>query len=324
MTGIVAGLVSDYLADRGHFDKWAADPGHGGRLNLAELDLVQKRNHILKAAVDALPDKSRQFLSTLALLSEAVDYDTLTALNPYLPPQAEPPPEPERPEDRWDWDMLTPAEQREAKKEYTTDRERHARDERIHRAWLESGGPQEAARQLALTVRDLERRGLLQYDRQADRYDLHPVVRGFASGGLRSEDRDRLGQRAVDYFSQRPQDPYEQAETLDDVRNGLRLVRTLLQMGGTQDAFDLYQDDLSTALLNNLEAYAEILSLLRPFFGKDWASPTGDLDDLDTSYLVTDAAIALAGIGQLEQSLSAHEAALEIDLKHDNCELYIA
>ncbi len=318
VTGIVAGLVSDYLADRGHFDTWAADPGHGGRLNLAELDLVQKRNHILKAAVDALPDKSRQFLSTLALLSEAVDYDTLTALNPYLPPQAQPPPEPERPEDKWDWDTLTPDEQREAEKEYTTDRERHARDERAHRAWLESGGPQEAARQLALTVRDLERRGLLQYDRQADRYDLHPVVRGFASGGLRSEDRDRLGQRAVDYFSQRPQDPYEQAETLDDVRNSLRLVRTLLQMGRTQDAFDLYRGDLSTALFNNLEAYAEILSLLRPFFGKDWASPTADLDHLGTSYLVTDAACSLASIGQLEQSLSAHEAALEMDLRHNN------
>jgi hypothetical protein len=319
LTGIVAGLVNDYLADRGHFDTWAADPGHGGRLNLAELDLVQKRNHILKTAVGALPDKTRQLLSTLALLSEAVDYDTLTALNPYLPPQAEPPPEPERPEDRFAWDMLlTPAQQREAKEEYTTARERHARDEGIYRAWLASGGPQEAARQLACAVRDLERRGLLQYDRQADRYDLHPVVRGFASGGLRGEDRDRFGQRAVDYFSQRPQDPYEQAETLDDVRNGLRLVRTLIQMGRIQDAFDLYRGDLSVALLYNLEANAETLSLLRPFFGKDWASPTGDLDDRDTSYLVTDAAIALANIGQLEQSLSANETVLGMDLRNSN------
>ena len=47
-------------------------PRHGGRLNLADLDLVQKRNHILQAAMDALPDKDRQLLSTLALLSEAV------------------------------------------------------------------------------------------------------------------------------------------------------------------------------------------------------------------------------------------------------------
>ena len=36
VTGIVAGLVNDYLPDRGHFDAWAADPDHGGRLNLAD------------------------------------------------------------------------------------------------------------------------------------------------------------------------------------------------------------------------------------------------------------------------------------------------
>ena len=79
VTGVVAGLVQDYLPARGNFDAWAADPGHGGRLNLGELDLVQKRNHILQSAVAALPDKDRQLLSTLALLSEAVDYDLLAA-----------------------------------------------------------------------------------------------------------------------------------------------------------------------------------------------------------------------------------------------------
>jgi hypothetical protein len=87
--GVLAGLVNDYLPDRGNFDAWAADPGGGDSLNLSELDLVQKRNHILRAAFAALPEKSRQLLSTLALLSSAVDYPTLTALNPYLPPASE-------------------------------------------------------------------------------------------------------------------------------------------------------------------------------------------------------------------------------------------
>jgi hypothetical protein len=315
LTGIVAGLVNDYLPGRGHFDTWAADPGHGGQLNLAELDLVQKRNHILTAALDALPDKSRQLLSTLALLSEAVDYDTLTALNPHLPPQSEAPPKPMPPEDRWDWETLSPAQRQEAHNEYRADRERHADCERNHRAWLESGGLQLAARELAQSVRDMERRGLLQYDRQADRYDLHPVVRGYAAGSLHADDRDRLGQRAVDYFSQRPQDPYEQAETLDDVRNGLQLVRALLQMGQAEKAADAYRGDLADALVFNLEAYVEILSLLRPFFTQDWISPSVDLDDHDFAYLATTAAIAFSYIGQLEQSLAVHNAALRADLK---------
>ena len=34
----------------------------------------------------------------------------------------------------------------------------------------------------SIAVADLEHRGLLHYDRRADRYDLHPVVRGVAAG----------------------------------------------------------------------------------------------------------------------------------------------
>jgi tetratricopeptide (TPR) repeat protein len=317
VTGIVAGLVNDYYPARGSFDAWAADPAHGGHLNLAELDLVQTRNHILKTAVDALPQESRQLLSTLALLSEAVDYDTITALNPYLPPEAKPPAEPVAPEEM-DLPSLPPELRHaahRAREQYAADRERHARAEAAHRSWLESGGPRETARQLESAVRDMERRGLLQYDRQTDRYDLHPVVRGFASGGLQAEERDRLGQRAVDYFSQRPQDLYTTAETLDDVRNGLRLVRALLQMDRKQEALAVYQGGLSTSLIMNLEAYFEILSLVRPFFGKEWAAPTSGLSFTDISYLLNEAAFCLTRIGQLEQSFTVLEIRYEIILR---------
>ena len=37
------------------------------------------------------PKKGRELLSTLALLSEPVDYVTLSALNPFLPPVPEEP-----------------------------------------------------------------------------------------------------------------------------------------------------------------------------------------------------------------------------------------
>jgi hypothetical protein len=84
VTGILGGLINDYFPARGEFDAWAADPASGGQLNLADLDLLQKRNHILKAALDAVPKSGRQILSLLALMSEAVDYATLSAINPNL------------------------------------------------------------------------------------------------------------------------------------------------------------------------------------------------------------------------------------------------
>jgi hypothetical protein len=56
VTGIVAGLVVNHLPARGDFDAWAADPDAGGRLDLAELDLVGKRNHILRSALSMLSE----------------------------------------------------------------------------------------------------------------------------------------------------------------------------------------------------------------------------------------------------------------------------
>lgn len=178
VTGVLAGLVNHYLRDRGNFDAWAADPTHRGKLNLANLDLVQKRNHILQTALDALPDLTRQLLSTLALLSEAVDY-----------------------------------------------------------------------------------------------------------------------------FSEQPHDPYERAETLDDLRNGLHLIRTLLQMGRTRQAAAAYIGDLANALMFNLNAAAETLSLVRPFFTADWANPSADLGDEDVAYLANQAGVALEALGQIDQAL---------------------
>lgn len=320
VTGIIAGLVGDYLPGRGHFDPWATDPAAGGALNLADLDLVQKRNHILQAAMEALPDRDRQLLSTLALLSEAVDYDTLAAVNPHLPP----PPQPPQPSMTHldlvfrDVDDLSPQLRRSTKRTFRADRERQTDYERSRRSWLASAEVQAAPRELARTVRDLERRGLLQYDRQADRYDLHPVVRGYVAGRLGPDDRERLGQRAVDHFMQQPLIQYELAETLDDVRAGLHLVKTLLQIGRPLAALNVYHGGLGSALLFNLDANAEMLSMLRPFFAQDWTALSASADDLgddECSHIANAAGKALARLGYQEQALTLHELGVKIKLK---------
>lgn len=70
----------------------------------------------------------------------------------------------------------------------------------------------------------------------ARRYDLHPVVGGYAAGGLKQEEKERYGQGVVDYFSARGHRPYDDAESLDDLRDGIQVVRTLLEMGRHQQA----------------------------------------------------------------------------------------
>jgi tetratricopeptide (TPR) repeat protein len=279
--GIVAGLVNDYLPSRGDFDAWAADPDHGGRLDLADVGLAMKRNRILTAALDSLSETSRQLLLTLALLPQASDYAALEALNPHRPPEPAVPPEPTTSSD---WKFLNDVQRVQA-------RARYAAAMRSRLQWETRDHAAEKAA-LARTVRDLEQRGLMQYDKFALRYDLHPVVRAVASGGLRDADRDRLGQRVVDHFSTRRGNRHELAQSLDDLRPELTVVHTLLRMGRLMEAFEAYADELGVALLFNLEAYTEVVSLLRPFFGSTWTSPAAGIPAPVFAYLGSHAASA--------------------------------
>ena len=140
LLGVVAGLVRDYPRDPGNFNRWVEDPQAGAGLALSQLDLSQRRVHILGVALGGLERGSRQLLSRLAALSGAVPFETLDALNPFLP---EPP---------------------------------GGSEESEIAAFESSEEFRQALPRLVSTIQDLERRGLLQWDRQRNSYDLHPVV----------------------------------------------------------------------------------------------------------------------------------------------------
>jgi hypothetical protein len=316
--GVLAGLINGYLPDKGNFDAWADDPTGGGQLNLANLDLIQRRNHILKAGLDALSEKSRRLLSTLALLSEAVDYPTLCALNPHLPPEPEEVDEPQDFELRPWWGDMSDAAKAKAQQYYQVALQRRKEYEQTIEARLRSQEFLTARQELAITVRDLERRGLLQYDGHVKRYDLHPVVRAVASGELRAQERDQYGQLVVDHFSIQAHNPYDEAETLEDLRDGLHVVRTLLKMEHFEQAYNAYRGVLSDALFFNLEAYAEALSLLRSFFPKGWDTLPSAVNKKAGCYLATDAALALDSTDESREGFAALRAALLAYLEEAN------
>ena len=244
------------------------------------------------------------------MLPESFDYAILDALNPHRPPEPEAVPEPGRPEGLRGWKRLSEEEQEQVRRAHDAALERRREYERAYAAWQAAPETRAAAGALARTVRDLEQRGLLQYDRQSGRWDLHPVVRAVAFSRLRDQDRDHLGQKIIDHFSQRPHDPYEQADTLEDLQDGITVVRTLIQMGRQQDAWSSLQGDLLEVLLFNMEAYPESLSLLRPFFSHDWSALTEDLAELDLGGVASGAAIAFSGLGEFMQAVELGQAAV--------------
>jgi len=313
--GVLAGLINAPGPHRGHFDSWAADPSYGAKLNLASLDLIQSRNHILRAAMDALEPMSRQLLSTLALISSAVDYETVAAFNPHLPPEPETVKVPMKPEDDDIWDTSDAKEKAELRKKYKSDSAKRKAYEKDLQEWSESDAVHEASRKLTETMTDLEQRGLLHYDPHEQRYDLHPVVRGVAAGSLKDDEKERYGQKVVDHFNSQPHSPYEQAKTIEDVESGLQVVRTLLKLGRHQQAADAYTGDVAGALLHNLEAHVEMLSLLRPLFPLGWDQLPKDVDLHTACYLANDAAIGLAVLGEDKQEIGVYAAVLRVNLE---------
>ena len=106
LIGVLAGRILDYRPAPGDFDEWLADPNEGGDLRLGEVDLRQRRTHILAYAFKALDSQSGKLLGRIAVLSDSTDYATISILNPYLPPLPKELPVPLLYSLEWDLDAL--------------------------------------------------------------------------------------------------------------------------------------------------------------------------------------------------------------------------
>jgi tetratricopeptide (TPR) repeat protein len=121
----------------------------------------------------------------------------------------------------------------------------------------------------ALTT--LEERGLVQWDRLHNRYDLHPIVRAYAYGKL--EDREATYAQVTNYFEALPEEDTEQARDVADLRRTLELYHALLNSGQPDDAYLLYESRLQSPLLYTLGAYTTVVELLTPLFHKGLDQP---------------------------------------------------
>ena len=110
---------------------------------------------------------------------------------------------------------------------------------------------------------------------------------------MKNEEKERFGLRVVDHFSSLPQAPFEQAESLEDLRPSLNVVHILLKLGHYQQAAHAYKGDVADALAYNVEAYSEILSLLRQFCRSKWDEPREEIGVADSGYLLMSAANVL-------------------------------
>src|SRR5262249_44581707 len=305
IVGVVGGLVRKSSRAAGDFDRWADAQPAEDRTG-PETEFVRSRHRILWTAFEDLSDDARTLLSRVALVSEAVDYETMVELNPSRPEPPEVVPEP----DEWLLEIPNLVE------EYKKGKAAYAVYLQDLDSWRRSVAFVEAEKMLRELIQDLTARGLLQADEARGKCDLHPVVRGYAVSCIGPEQRDGVGQRVVDHFASRVDCPSHEATRIDDLRNGLQVARTLLHLGRAEPAVRVI-DRLSAALFWSIEAFDVYLALVMPLFPGGWDRPLPGIDECDLSSLWNDAALALSALGKPKEAMALPDAALRLDIRLD-------
>ncbi len=114
---------------------------------------------------------------------------------------------------------------------------------------------------------ELEDRGLVGWDRIANRYDAHPIVRGVVWGLIGAEDRSARF-RALEAHFEPMQTPIDwtEVESLADLSPAIERYHMLLGLGRLDDALALFKDRMENATFYRLAAHRERIGWLTPLF----------------------------------------------------------
>jgi tetratricopeptide (TPR) repeat protein len=113
---------------------------------------------------------------------------------------------------------------------------------------------------------DLDERGLVGWDRLANRYDLHPIVRGVVWSGAGEGDRQAIAERMRAHFEAMPAMHWETVERLEDLTPAIELYVSLIRLGRYDDAVKVFIDRLENATFHRLSASRQSVELLAMLF----------------------------------------------------------
>jgi tetratricopeptide (TPR) repeat protein len=241
---VLAGEVANFRAEPGNFEALlAANPN----FTPFHLPLVQVQSHVLALALRGLTPAEQRTLRVISGFPRPTSIDTLEALlirvadtnrTDTAPAGPHPPPP-------------------TAARQSTDPAGGTSPDHDPNR-------PFATPSQLDACLTALEDRGLLGWDKQANRYDLHPIVRGVTWNGLDEAARQGIYGALHHYFQtvMAGGDP-QKIQSVEDLTPAIELYRTLIGMRRYDQAFELYDDRLRKPLYYQLGEYEIDLQLLR-------------------------------------------------------------
>ncbi|MEO6391149.1 MAG: DUF4062 domain-containing protein, partial [Pyrinomonadaceae bacterium] len=129
------------------------------------------------------------------------------------------------------------------------------------------GKPFNAENKLDQALAELEDRGLLGWDQRANRYDLHPIVRGVVWNTLGAEAKQGVYSLLRTHFEAVPKvGDWEEVNSLDDLTSVIELYHTLIGLRRYDYAGRLFRERLNRATLYRLSASRQRVELLEQLF----------------------------------------------------------
>ncbi len=114
---------------------------------------------------------------------------------------------------------------------------------------------------LVAALTELEDRGLLGWDRRANRYDLHPLVRGVIWSGLNESDRRGIYQRLYRHFKNIPRTKIERIAPSENIIPTIELYNVFIGLERFDAASQLFYQRLRKADLWQLNVGQRIMLL---------------------------------------------------------------
>src|SRR3712207_3992598 len=129
------------------------------------------------------------------------------------------------------------------------------------------GTPCADERDLDGVLTELEDRGLLGWDKRANRYDLHPLVRGVVWSSLSDDARRGIYTSLHAHFEAVPMiDDYHKVNSLEDLAPAIELYNTLIGLGRYDDARRLFYERFGKAMFYRLNTGRRMVELLEMLF----------------------------------------------------------
>lgn len=172
--------------------------------------------------------------------------------------------------------------------------------------------------QLDRALTELEDRGLIGWDREANRYDAHPIVRGVVWRIADNKDRQAVYAAINSYFEPIVTPNEDKINSLEELAPAIERYHTLVGLQRYDDAFHLFRDRLARPTLYRLSAHRERIGWLEALFPEGLEELPALTSRSDQSLALTHLAQSYQASGAPGRSVSLKKRSLEIDERQRN------